>query len=292
MSVSQAFIKDENDVLVKLFNVNVPPGVREGYDHRHAKFEIALFKEGNGVYTTKLRTYSIKSGDVFVFSSNENHSITRIDDCCDMRLMNLHVEPRYFWGSKFDSFGYGGIFFSHSPNFLSRLSRNSEYTDKIRNLLLETEAEFENMSPEYELMIRAKITEIFVTLIRNCGYMDEQNKSGGVTDTRPIRRSLDFIHRNLTERLTLADIADYAGMSPSYFSAYFCSVMGIKLWDYITENRIELAMRALESNSGDTMLDIALQSGFNNTANFNKAFRKFTGRTPSEYRAIGKAALY
>ena len=92
--------------------------------------------------------------------------------------------------------------------------------------------------------------------------------------------------------ISLDSVSEILNISPSYFSVYFCSVMGIKLWDYITENRIELAMRALESNSGDTMLDIALQSGFNNTANFNKAFRKFTGRTPSEYRAIGKAALY
>lgn len=33
-----------------------------------------------------------------------------------------------------------------------------------------------------------------------------------------------------------------------------------------------------------TMLDIALACGFNNTANFNKAFLKLTGMTPSDYK--------
>ena len=40
----------------------------------------------------------------------------------------------------------------------------------------------------------------------------------------------------------------------------------------------------LDQNFKGTMLDIALACGYNNTANFNKAFRKHIGMTPSAYR--------
>ena len=96
--------------------------------------------------------------------------------------------------------------------------------------------------------------------------------------------SLEYIHKNLTTELRLCDIADVAGMSASYFSNVFKTVMGITLWDYITEKRIDIAMRLLDKNAEYTMLEIALDSGFNNTANFNKAFKKHTGLTPLEFR--------
>lgn len=103
---------------------------------------------------------------------------------------------------------------------------------------------------------------------------------------------MDYIHRCLTESLTLNGIADAVGVSPTYFSAVFKQVNGVTLWEYINEKRIETAMQIFDSKSGDNVLDVALQCGFNNTAHFNKMFRKYTGRTPSEYRKHGYTALY
>lgn len=294
MQVSDAFISSgsDNDILVRLFNVHVPSGERENRDHRHTKFEIVVFKNGGGVYTTKRRKYSIKPGDVFVFSSNEQHCITHIDGDPMMHLMNLHIEPRYFWDSKFDSLTSNNVFFAHNPNFENRLPRNNPTTEKIKSLLFELEKEFDEKKPEYTMMIRAKIIEIFVSLIRELDYLDKTPDSKMTASTKPVKRALGYIQKHYTENITLKSIAEYSGMSPSYFSSYFYNVMGVKLWDYITEMRIEAAMRSLETNSTDTMMNIALGCGFNNTANFNKAFKKYTGRTPSEFRAIGKAALY
>ena len=51
-------------------------------------------------------------------------------------------------------------------------------------------------------------------------------------------------------------------------------------------------MQIFDSKSSDSILDIAFKCGFNNTANFNKMFRKYTGRTPSEYRKHGYTVLY
>ena len=40
------------------------------------------------------------------------------------------------------------------------------------------------------------------------------------------------------------------------------------------------------------MINIASECGFNNTANFNKAFKKFTGMTPTEYRESGDIFIH
>ena len=67
-------------------------------------------------------------------------------------------------------------------------------------------------------------------------------------------------------------------------SHIFKKTVGISLWDYITSKRIETAMAFLSNKDDCNMLDIAVNCGFNNTANFNKAFRRVTGLTPTEFR--------
>lgn len=279
----------DSDVLLHLFNVLVPAGDRYYREHKHSKLEIAFFKSGSGVYSTKHRNYSINEHDVFVFSSNEQHCITKINDG-GFHIMNLHIEPRYFWDSKQDMFSNPNLFFSHSDSFENRLPRNNEYTEKIIALLLSLEDELSQKNPEYALMVRSKIIELLVLLVRELGYSNDANTTN--SNIRPLRRSLDYIQKHLTEDISLLDIADYAGMSRSYFSSYFYSIMGQRLWDYITEKRIEQAMQLIDENEYDTMMGIATKCGFNNTANFNKAFKKHTGGTPSQYKSSGKAALY
>jgi AraC-like DNA-binding protein len=46
-------------------------------------------------------------------------------------------------------------------------------------------------------------------------------------------------------------------------------------------------MRLLKDEKSLNILEIAIQCGFNNTANFNKVFKKITSMTPSNYRLFG-----
>jgi AraC-like DNA-binding protein len=55
--------------------------------------------------------------------------------------------------------------------------------------------------------------------------------------------------------------------------------------DYINELRIEEFIKLFKSDKGRqfTMLSIALDSGFNSKATFNRAFKKIKGCSPKEY---------
>ena len=95
----------------------------------------------------------------------------------------------------------------------------------------------------------------------------------------------------MCEEIKLNDLANIAGLSPNYFSHLFKKNNGISLWDYITAKRIEKAINILRHNRELTILEIALECGFNNTTNFNKAFKKQKCLTPSEFRK-NPALLY
>ena len=98
-----------------------------------------------------------------------------------------------------------------------------------------------------------------------------------------ITKGMQYIKDHLTEDLRLDDLALVANMSTSYFSHIFKTVNRISPLDYIIRKRIDMAMSELQQTN-KSILEIAYSCGFNNTANFNRAFRSKTGLVPSDYR--------
>ena len=148
--------------------------------------------------------------------------------------------------------------------------------------MLEIEDEFIKKDAEYELVIKLKLLNIFVLLTRGYEYTDNTDYNINEKSLLSVDRAITYINENLSNPLSLDDISHIAGMSRTYFSTIFKKLNGITLWDYITIKRVEKSVELLKS-SNSNILDIALECGFNNTANFNKAFKKMTGRIPSDY---------
>ena len=67
---------------------------------------------------------------------------------------------------------------------------------------------------------------------------------------------------------------------------WFKEATGRSFGGYLIEYRLEKAAYALR-NSGDTVLEIAEQTGFENLSNFNRLFRKRFEMTPSAFRKGG-----
>ncbi len=292
--LKEAYIPENTKTgfLFKMWNTTVKPFSKPMLDHRHLQFEIVLFKSGNGVYSTKSGTYDIKKNDVFVFSSNEQHCITEAKEGEDFTFLNLHFEPRYVWGSKSDGFSSDSmnICFSHNDNFCCRLPRDNEYTEKIIKLILEAERELTDKHTEYQLMVHNKVYEIMVILARHLGYGTGKTVTAEErSHIKAVKTAIDYISKHLTEQLSLQSIAERVDLSPNYFSHVFKKTVGISLWDYITSKRIEVATALINDNIQHmNIIDIASACGFNNTANFNKAFRRVTGMTPTEFNRHGE----
>ncbi len=293
MELFDAYIPEKaiNGYLFHLFTIRPVPGKRPFRDHRHSHFEIGLFLKGTGIYSIDGQQYSINAGDIFVFSSNEIHCITQVDTDTEMELMNIHFEPRYLWASEDDSFlkDNSGFFFSHSKEFKNQLQRGTRETEAIRQLILEIECEITEKKEAYLSMVRSKLINILVYLIRNYGYYQKDSTSDNYNY---IVSAIDFIRENYTNGITLQSIAEAVNISPNYLSSIFHQTTGVPIWDYVTESRINSAIHMLDEHSNKTMLEIALLCGFNNTANFNRAFKKQTGLSPSEYKNYGKSTLY
>lgn len=267
--------------LLRMWDVSLQPMHRPFVRHNHTRFEIALVVSGSGTYRTEKGVYDMLPGDMFIFSSNEVHSITDVGGK-GMTITNLHFEPRYLSRefSENTSERYLDFCFSHSDRFSCRIC--AQQAENLRDYFLRIRKELECRSDCYPTAARSYLHLLLVELLRNHHYGAEERAEGIPFDVWTV---FDYIEVNLGSELTLKKISAVAGLSPNYFSTQFKRINGVSLWDYITTKRIEKAVKRIRHSNGDcTMLEIALQCGFNNTANFNKAFKKHTGITPSQLR--------
>lgn len=269
--------------LLRTWRVFVPAGERALQKHSHIRFEITCVDSGCGIYTVRERQYKMQSGDIFIFASNEQHCITDVSDG-GLVISNIHFEPRYLWGSFADSLSEKNInmCFSRSELFENRIP--ADKSGFIRSLFKEIVTELAEKRPEYALAVKSLLNTFLIHLIRDFDY-SEKSVPLSRDSLHSIRRVTNYIDANLCERLTLEMLAEHAGMSPNYLSTFFHKISGITLWDYINSKRIDMAIHKLsDEDLNKNILDIAYSCGFNNTANFNKAFKKATGMTPTQYR--------
>ncbi len=106
-----------------------------------------------------------------------------------------------------------------------------------------------------------------------------------------LSRVLNFIHDNLTKRITIDQAAELMNYSSCYFSKYFHRRVGISFQDYVIEKRIELAKELLQRNQEMKISSVAFRCGYNDVSYFSRIFKKRTGMTPQQYQADKKKPL-
>ncbi|MMZ69027.1 HTH-type transcriptional activator Btr [compost metagenome] len=81
----------------------------------------------------------------------------------------------------------------------------------------------------------------------------------------------------------IEEIADFLGISCSYFCLLFKNHFGETFVEYLTRQRMDMA-KDLLSGSDKTIAQICLAVGYQERRYFSKVFQKYTGMTPSDFR--------
>jgi len=102
-------------------------------------------------------------------------------------------------------------------------------------------------------------------------------------DQDRVKRVISFIHAHLAEPIDRDALAAQAHLSATAFSRFFKVRTGKSLPQYVNELRIGRACRLL-ADEHLKVVDIALQCGFRNLANFNRRFREIIRLSPTDYR--------
>ena len=93
-----------------------------------------------------------------------------------------------------------------------------------------------------------------------------------------------FIEEHSGEELSLRRVAKAVNIHPNYLSEKFKQVTGINFVEYVARTRFEKACRFLD-DGGLRISDIAFAAGFQSLSQFNRVFKRLSGKSPTQFRA-------
>ena len=98
-----------------------------------------------------------------------------------------------------------------------------------------------------------------------------------------IEKAESFINKNYMKDISLDDISRYCNISSYYFSKLFKQETGENYVEYLSRVRIENAKKMLISSEA-SIKEISYSVGFSDPNYFSRAFKKYEGVSPTEYK--------
>jgi AraC family transcriptional regulator len=105
---------------------------------------------------------------------------------------------------------------------------------------------------------------------------------GGLSPYK-LKQVTEFMHANLSDGISLTEIANSVQMGPCHFARAFKVSTGLSPHQYVLRRRIEAALKKLKEPHVE-FADLAYDLGFSSQAHFSTVFHKLVGVTPSSYR--------
>ena len=133
-------------------------------------------------------------------------------------------------------------------------------------------------TPGYREQLLAAVFTVCAAMAPYCTQQEDPRSSPNGSIDACVR----FINQNYTRKLTLEELAQCAGLHPNYLCNRFREVMGLSVFAYIHQIRLENAKRLLSTTELPTA-EIAQRCGFNSLSFFRKKFKDACGMTPKQY---------
>ena len=103
---------------------------------------------------------------------------------------------------------------------------------------------------------------------------------------KPIREARNYIALHFRNpELDLEEVSRAVGFNPSYFSRTFKEETGKKFIEYLTDLRMQESQKLL-SETDLPISRIAEMAGYRDDKYFSRAFKKYSGLKPKEYRKL------
>lgn len=240
--------------------------------HVSHRFKITWVRDGSALWNIAGDICAIKKNDIVLLNNEEKRIIEQITSPEDLEFFIVEFEPRLL----FDS-GLLPLFTKPVNGYAHRIVPADGQLMAILEFILTESTDRDGYS---QIIMVSGIMQLLALVARGTGL-----PPGGGSRVNPLMKQvLAYIDQHYTRRISLEELAGIAHMSSTGFSRYFTKYNGIGPSQYIKRKRIAQAIRLLEETDR-TILDIAMDCGFQNISNFYKSFHSLTRQVPGDYRS-------
>lgn len=246
--------------------------------HSHCFYELVYCRTCSGVkFLVGAALYPLQAGDVLLIPPGVSHCAVLpetlqapfVRDVVWFTQHFLYEEARLYPGGQ------------HSPFSEPRLLHTAggkwkNLGDLFQICILESEEQLR----DWERIVQANTVQILCLLLR---VLAEQDDSPLMEEKSPLlSQVMDYIEKNLAQKITLESVAEHFSTSRSTLSQTFRKKTGVSFYAYVIQRRLIAAKTLILQ--GVPLEQVGKYVGFSEYSAFYRAFKQKYGISPKEYR--------
>lgn len=263
----------------------------------------------NEIKTVDCRLFYISAGQGKMRFDNEAY------DFSAGTVILFGAGTPYTWEIDSGSVNYYSINFDYTQNN-SHISRTFHpisssqflHSDIIESVEFDDETILNDplvilYAPEFEKEMKRICTEYLVgneySPLLNSAYLKrliveivkkEKQSSGivGAKTTETVKKMIEYISKNYSKEIDYEILAQEFHFNPSYLNRIFKAYTGSSIYNFVLQYRLNMAIEMLSAQNL-YVNQIAALCGFPNPYHFSKAFKKWTGFSPKQYKNQNKS---
>lgn len=275
MEFIHEIIIPNEDLPFKLFMFEGKDGNYRRAKHWHRSLEIFLVLEGELEFFVNNERFPLTAIDFMIVNSNEIHSIeSPYPNHTIVVQIPLHCFSGYFG----------------EEDYVLFTKQSEECNLELAQLIARMYRTYQKKELAYALKVKALFYELLYLLVTE--FMRREDNRGNIRRKQnldKLSKITAYMKKNYARDISLEQVAQEFGYTPSYLSRMFKQYADINYKTYLLNLRTEYGFREM-MNSDHSLSDVAVNNGFPDSRAFAKAFCARYGCLPSEYRKRGRGA--
>lgn len=252
--------------------------------HTHDFSELIIITAGGGLHWINGDTYEVSAGDIFLIQGNTEHYFLERHD---LEMFNIMFDDEFLQNhlrslrslSGFNAFFLFEPAYRRRHRFQSHLRISPEAMLPLKSLLSQMDVESSTELPGGDLLMLARLLEIFVLLSRQYGASHNPK----MRSLYHLGQVISRLEKRYQEDWTVARLCKIAAMAPSTLLPVFRKVTGCSPMEYLLKVRLEKAGELLLKTDWP-ISRVASSCGFHDSNYFSRQFRCHYHCTPRERR--------
>lgn len=224
--------------------------------HMHQSFELILLEEGEMSVSVDGKEYLLQKGGAVLIFPNQIHSMHSILSKHTLFIFSPRVVQSFFV-EKSGTLPHCSAF-SVPSNLLATLKRLQKDSSKYA--------------------LKGALYTVCALFDQSAQYVDALSEKQDL-----LYRIFAYVDQNFKGDCTLETLAEEIGYNADYISRFFKKKVGLAYNKYLNARRLNHAAYLL-TNTGESCLYCALESGYTSLRSFNRNFKEQFGISPTEYK--------
>jgi AraC-like DNA-binding protein len=252
--------------------------------HYHPEVELLFIQEGTGTQFVGDSIQRFEGGDLLLIGSDCPHYL-RSDNKYFSGDPNLYVSALVI---HFNPSIFGKDFLALLEN--RHIDQLLEKSKKGLRILGSLKSEITEIMKKMIVSDKGNLMLALYTLLDLLAYSNEYELLGtrimegnhNDKETERINAIYTYAAKHFKRKISIDEIAGVAHLSANSFCRYFKNKTKKNFSHFLNEIRVEYACKKIRENQLQ-VTQVGYEAGFNNFVNFNNAFKKITGKTPTQY---------